>query len=369
MNILKFACLLALFVTSFITYLNPAQAAETYNLRLTIEPWMTTIDSNTNSNWPSTPENWRSFFAYYTSPDEGESGDVLAEKYIGHLTYTLTDSAGQPVKGVSVTLNAVGKGHASSFNDVCNSAFQCRPGPAKPIGTAQTTDENGRVTFSYSFQGNWPPPSAFTDIKLKRVTNPSALVWFKPEPRPNSIIKTSCYSTCIASENPETRWYSETKNNKGLKASDVFEMDLAPSVSDIDELVIGKDQISIHVINPVLQLPRAVETGPYANFGVGYASSVGRSNKVGATANSGTGLFFGQPFTDVQETWYACSKSIPKIAYKVPKDCMTIPKNYSKHDGIIVPKAALNKYVTLGYVITNDMGSLLIVLPSIEKVK
>ena len=355
----KSICTLAFLAASLSSAPSYAADDENYNIRVTVEPWMTQIDSKSNSNWPATPDKWRSFFAFYGSPEENGSKTGATDTILGHVTYTLTTASGSPVAGAMVSLIGKGRGHARDFGN---------KGVGK-VDEPRATDENGRVSFVYSFQGYWPSLKDFVTLRLGRVTNPSALVFFTPEPRPESLLKTPCYSSCIATESPESRWFDATSNPIGLKARDLFQIDLVPTVEGIEDAQIDKDQIWLHVINPVLQVPRVANLDdPY--FSTGFVSVGGRSrgNAVGALAEARAGSLLGHPFSSVTDLWYACTQVHKKVSYQVPKDCTLLSKKYDKEFGLfVIPSAALNTYVMGGYLISNPAGKVTVMFPTASK--
>ena len=358
-------CAIALIATALNTTPGHAEDGGTYNLRLTQEPWMTQVDPKGDPNWPKTPETWRSFYAYFTAPDPRTYADeAVTNKFLGHVTYTLTTSSGDPVPGMPVSLNGTARGHAPK----CCSNYRNDYGFDEP----KKTDANGRVSFVYMFTGNLLSPWIIHGITGGKAIDVSNNKTQAPESRPESILRTFCYSTCVASETPFSRVYNAETNPTGLKPRYGFEIDIIPEISGLGNVEISKDQIWLHVINPTLQKPAVVDPEDKF-FATGYTNPASNSNPrkniVGALAGVINGDLLGYPFSIAQEVWYGCTKPHPKLSYALPKDCTALPTKYHEiFKLLVIPRAASKKYVMGGFFLSNPAGSLLVLTPTAEKI-
>ena len=347
-----FLCSLAIIATSLITSPSPAHAGDTYYLRLTKQSWMTQIDSKSNPNWPETPDTAKSYLSYISAQEPGTAVDYARKtKFMKYLTYTLTDSSGEPVPSVEVSFKFVLRGRAIAFQGGRGQEYA-----PVGVGDPQLTDDDGKVSFyfvndccgGYSSDHWMPNPW------------PSGQ---EPEPRPKSLLKSSCYLDCGAPW-PNERWYDPEKNPTGIKVSDVFESDMIPVISPLDDNTLFADQLWFHFINPIVQAPKILKNG---RVPLGLELREGfkkEQNFVGGLAKFVMYTSVGAPFSSVKESWYACTNAHKDVSFSVPKDCSLLPLAYgptvseSEYPGFLIPAAARGKYLMGGYLVTNSVGKL-----------
>lgn len=316
----------------------------TFRLSHAGKPWLADKTLDNQPYWPKTPKNWRSFLAYYSAQEAPYYEEETVKKYgVGRVTYTLRDPKGNPVVGEKVTLTATGRGKARSWG-----TWDLRS--MYTYQSSYITNAKGQVTFDYYFNTDLNNFTPTTDVRDT------------PEPRPKSILKKFCYTTCPA-DWPNSRGYVKGKYPKGLKANEFLQVDLVPNAPELEEKGIDKDQVWVHVINPTQQKPKPFFS-VYSRVRIDYLGINGGQpqDKVGGLIQIPTGAFYGAPFTKVEKFTYVCSQQHKSISFSLPRDCKAVKfKDHLDFARVyVIPASARNKYIMGGIRVTNREGSTLV---------